>query len=274
MAEAWGRGSVFGVMPLADGRVYCYAAAPAEPGDRARGDGGELADLVRRFGGWHEPIPSLLARATPGDVLRHDVAELAGPLSSFHQGRVALLGDAAHPMTPNLGQGACQALEDAVVLARLLPAAAGSAGGGPSRADSVEAALAAYSAARMDRTRYVVRWSRRAGAMTTWTSPVAVALRDGLAATMGRLNPGAALRGLDKIYDWQPPALAVDRESGDAIGLRTGPAGDRVGSRMAGRSRTPAPADRRRGIHLLRGRQGESGLVRRPRRELAVPFRI
>ncbi len=204
MAETWGRGAVFGVMPLADGRVYCYAAAPAEPGERGRGDGGELAELVRRFGGWHEPIPSLLASATPGDVLRHDVAELARPLPSFHQGRVALLGDAAHPMTPNLGQGACQALEDAVVLSRLM--SAGSAGGGPSSADSVQAALAAYSAARTERTRYVVRWSRRAAAMTTWSSPVAVALRDGLAAVMGKLSPGAAMRGLDKIYDWQPPA--------------------------------------------------------------------
>ena len=200
MAETWGRGAVFGVMPLADGRVYCYAAAPAEPGERARGDGGELAELVRRFGRWHEPIPSLLASATPGDVLRHDVAELAGPLASFHQGRVALLGDAAHPMTPNLGQGACQALEDAVVLSRLVSASASPASG-------VEAALAAYSAARMERTRYVVQWSHRAGAMTTWTSPMAVALRDGLAAVMGKLNPGAALRGLDKIYDWRPPSL-------------------------------------------------------------------
>ncbi|MCW2932579.1 MAG: FAD-binding monooxygenase [Actinomycetia bacterium] len=203
MAETWGRGTVFGVMPLADERVYCYAAAPAEPGERARGDGGELAELVRRFGRWHEPIPSLLASAIPGDVLRHDVAELARPLESFHQGRVALLGDAAHPMTPNLGQGACQALEDAVVLARRMSAA----GGGPAPADSVEAGLAAYSAARTERTRYVVRWSRRAGAMTTWTSPVAVAFRDGLVTVMGKLNPGAALRGLDKIYDWQPPAL-------------------------------------------------------------------
>ena len=117
MAESWGRGTVFGVMPLADGRVYCYAAAPAPPGQRAADN--ELAELVRLFGRWHEPIPALLASVAPGDVLRHDVAELAGPLPSFHRGRVALLGDAAHPMTPNLGQGACQALEDAAVIARL-----------------------------------------------------------------------------------------------------------------------------------------------------------
>ena len=114
---------------------------------------------------------------------------------------MALLGDAAHPMTPNLGQGACQALEDAVVLSRLMS----SVSGGPSAADSVQAALAAYSAARTERTRYVVRWSRRAGKMTTWKSPVAVAFRDGLTVVMGKLSPGAALRGLDKIYDWQPP---------------------------------------------------------------------
>ena len=55
MAESWGRGTVFGVMPLSDGRVYCYAAAPADPGARA---GDELAELVRLFGRWHEPIPA------------------------------------------------------------------------------------------------------------------------------------------------------------------------------------------------------------------------
>src|SRR5580692_11663143 len=120
MAESWERGTVFGVMPLSDGRVYCYAAAPAEPGARA---GDELAELVQRFGTWHEPIPRLLAAGRPQDVLRHDVAELAAPLPYFHRGRTALLGDAAHPMTPNLGQGACQALEDAAVISRLATAA-------------------------------------------------------------------------------------------------------------------------------------------------------
>jgi 2-polyprenyl-6-methoxyphenol hydroxylase-like FAD-dependent oxidoreductase len=194
MAESWGRGTVFGVMPLSGGRVYCYAAAPADPGARA---GDELAELVRLFGRWHEPIPQLLALAGPQDVLRHDVAELAAPLPSFHRGRVALLGDAAHPMTPNLGQGACQALEDAAVISRL------AAGTEP---DTVTGMLARYTAARLPRTTDVVRWSRRAATMTTWASPPAVTLRNTAARLTGKLAPGAALRGLTPIYRWQPPA--------------------------------------------------------------------
>jgi 2-polyprenyl-6-methoxyphenol hydroxylase-like FAD-dependent oxidoreductase len=193
MGETWGRGTVFGVMPLSDGRVYCYAAAPAPAGVHA---GDELAELVRRFGGWHDPIPALLAGAAPAAVLRHDVAELASPLPSFHSGRVVLLGDAAHPMTPNLGQGACQALEDAVVLSRL--AAAGG--------DEIPAAVAAYTSARLPRTTQVVRWSRRAATMTTWTARPAVAARDVIVRVVGKVAPGALLGGLGPIYDWRPPA--------------------------------------------------------------------
>ena len=202
MAESWGRGTVFGVMPLSDGRVYCYAAAPADPGARA---GDELAELVRLFGRWHEPIPGLLAITRPQDVLRHDVAELAAPLPSFHRGRAALLGDAAHPMTPNLGQGACQALEDAAVISWL------AAGTGP---DAVTGMLARYTAARLPRTTDVVRWSRRAATMTTWASPPAVAFRNTVARLTGRLAPGAALRGLAAIYGWQPPAAARPGDAG------------------------------------------------------------
>jgi 2-polyprenyl-6-methoxyphenol hydroxylase-like FAD-dependent oxidoreductase len=194
MAESWGRGTVFGVMPFSDGRVYCYAAAPAATGARA---GDELDGLVRLFGTWHEPIPQLLAAARRQDVLRHDVAELAAPLPAFHHGRTVLLGDAAHPMTPNLGQGACQALEDAAVLTRL---AAGT------RPDAVPAMLARYTAARLPRTTDVVRWSRRAAAMATWASPPAVTTRNTLIRLTGKLAPGAALRSLTPIYSWQPPA--------------------------------------------------------------------
>jgi 2-polyprenyl-6-methoxyphenol hydroxylase-like FAD-dependent oxidoreductase len=196
MAESWGRGMVFGVMPLSDGRVYCYAAATAAPGGRSAD---ELAELVRLFGSWHQPIPELLAAARPEGVLRRDVAELAAPLPSFHRGRVALLGDAAHPMTPNLGQGACQALEDAAVISRLAAAA---------EPGAVPAILAGYTAARLPRTTDVVRLSRRAATMATWSAPLAVALRDTLMRLTGTLAPGAALRTLAPVYGWQPPSAA------------------------------------------------------------------
>src|SRR3984957_8391954 len=67
MAESWGRGAIFGVMPLSDGRVYCYAAAPADPGASA---GDELAELAAGFGNWHEPIPELLPAGMPAGMFR------------------------------------------------------------------------------------------------------------------------------------------------------------------------------------------------------------
>ena len=118
----------------------------------------------------------------------------AAPPPAFHHGRVALLGDAVHPMTPNLGQGGCQAVEDAVVLAH---EAAPNA--------PLATALAAYTRQRLPRTMDVVRRSGRIGRLTTWRSRPACALRAALIAATARLAPDLALRGLDGIADWRPP---------------------------------------------------------------------
>jgi 2-polyprenyl-6-methoxyphenol hydroxylase-like FAD-dependent oxidoreductase len=100
-------------------------------------------------------------------------------------------------MTPNLGQGACQALEDAAVISGL------AAGTEP---EAVAAMLNSYTAARLPRTTDVVRMSRRAATMTTWTSPPAVAIRNTATRLIGKLAPEAALRSLTPLYGWQPPA--------------------------------------------------------------------
>src|SRR6266705_3030759 len=73
-AETWGRGEVFGVLPLADGQVYCYASAPAPPGVR---HDDEAAELKRRFGRWHDPIPGLIGAISPDRVLHDDVYWIA-----------------------------------------------------------------------------------------------------------------------------------------------------------------------------------------------------
>ncbi|MET9954259.1 FAD-dependent monooxygenase [Streptomyces sp. NPDC006339] len=187
----WGRGAEFGHIAFTDGRAEWHAVLNAPAGVR---HADPLAVLRRRFAGWHDPIPELLAATRAEDVLHHDVAELATPLPSFVSGRVALLGDAAHAMTPNLGQGACQALEDAVVLAAELD-----------RTDDVDidAALARYDAVRRPRTTAVAAAARRAGRMGQQLShPLAVPLRN----TLLRLAPsGAAVRAILRHAAWTPP---------------------------------------------------------------------
>lgn len=192
--ETWGRGTLWGTQPLADGSVYAYAAATVPPGQRS--PDGELAELRRLFGGWHAPVPAILDAAAPERILRNDVYRAAGPLPALHRGRVALLGDAAHAMPPNLGQGGNQAVEDGVVLAHHAAALSGS---------GVGEALAAYTADRLPRTTEVVRRSVRVARLVTVTSRAGCLLRDGAMTAVNRIAPHLALRALDGIADWSPP---------------------------------------------------------------------
>ncbi len=192
VGETWGPGAAVGVVPLADGRLYLYAAAHVPPGERAA-DSDERAELLRRFGQWFDPIPRLLASADSEQVLRHDVWELVRPLREFNRGRVALVGDAAHAMTPFQGQGACQAIEDAVVLAAELDRA------------QDRASLAGYSAARVPRTTTVASRSRRVAGLIAWRSTPAVALRDALMRCGGLLPEKLVVRAAAPMLDWAPP---------------------------------------------------------------------
>ncbi|MFF7167399.1 FAD-dependent monooxygenase [Streptomyces sp. NPDC008086] len=187
-AATWGRGERFGYTALPGGRMYCFATASLPPG--AASAPSEHAELLRRFGSWPDPIPALLAAVRPDRVLRHDLYDLP-PLPSFAHGRVALLGDAAHAMTPNLGQGACQALEDAVTLAHCFD-----------DTPDITAALASYDLQRRPRTRAVARRSARLGTVGQLSWPPAVLLRD----TAARLTPTrATLRSMTPILGWTPP---------------------------------------------------------------------
>jgi len=114
--ETWGRARKFGITPQEPGRTNWYAALAAPEG-YAPADG--IAELRRLFGAWHQPIGEILDRISPAEVLRHDL-HYSSPLPAYSVGTVVLLGDAAHAMTPDLGQGACQALIDGVVLAECL----------------------------------------------------------------------------------------------------------------------------------------------------------
>lgn len=182
--ETWGRGRIWGTHPLKDGRVYAYAAAVAPAGGHAAD---ERAELLHRYGDWHDPVPAVLAAARPEDVLRHDVHHIAEPLPAYHGGRVALVGDAAHAMPPTLGQGGNQAIEDAIVLAH--------------HHDD----LAAYTAARLPRTTAVARRAVKVARLNLMTGRAGVAVRDAAIAVLSKAGPALFLRSFDDIADWRPP---------------------------------------------------------------------
>jgi len=198
-AVTWGRGEEFGTMPLGGGHVYWWAAVTAPAGWRAPG-GDEMAAVRARFAGWHDPIAGVLAATDPDAVVRTDLDHLATPLATFVRGPVALVGDAAHAMTPNLGQGACQSIEDAVVLAAVL--------GRTEEDDDVASALAAYDRERRPRAQAVARAAALMGRFGQGLShPVAVAARNGV---MRLVPPAVGLRSMSRWARWDAPVVPDD----------------------------------------------------------------
>ena len=149
----------FLVFPVRAGQLLNYVGfVPSDTSVRESwSERGDPAALAEHFAGWDPVIGEVIAAISGpgGSGFRWGMYDRA-PLPRWSHGRLTLLGDAAHPMLPHLGQGVNQALEDAVALATLLAASAGSAG--------VPRALAAYEKLRRDRTARVQFGSRRNGA--------------------------------------------------------------------------------------------------------------
>jgi 2-polyprenyl-6-methoxyphenol hydroxylase-like FAD-dependent oxidoreductase len=174
----------FGLLPLPGDRLYWFLTADAEPDVRYDD---ELAEVRRRVAGWHAPIGAVLDATKPDAVLHHDITVL-DPLPGFVHGRVALLGDAAHAQTPDLGQGACQAIEDAAVLAAALAPG------------DVAAGLAGYDRARRPRTQAIARAGRKQAELT--------AHHFGLAVFAARHAPAALWRRQTARWTrWTAPTL-------------------------------------------------------------------
>lgn len=118
MREMWGRGKRFGIAPIGGGRIYCFAVANA-PRGRADPPDGRVERFRERFEEFGGQVPQVLAALRePDELIHNDLEELAE--GAWHDGRIGLIGDAAHAMTPNMGQGAAMALEDSAVLVELL----------------------------------------------------------------------------------------------------------------------------------------------------------
>lgn len=163
--ETWGRGALFGITPRFDGKLNFFGAA------RAAGGTTTVDDFFTRFAGWHHDVRAVLDRVDPDAILHHDLFQ-SPPLPKYTSGRVALVGDAAHTMTPHLGRGAGEALVDAVTLAELLVDL------------PIDDALARYDRIRRRHGVRMVRASAAVGALAL--ADRGASIRDGLFGLLGR----------------------------------------------------------------------------------------
>ena len=186
-SESWGRGSRFGIVRVDKERVYWFATANAPAGISLTA--AERKSFLRqRFRGWHHPVELLLESTPAEEILQNDIYDLK-PMGRWGEGRVILLGDAAHPTTPNMGQGACMAIESSLVLARCL-----------SQEGDLPRALRRYETARMSRTAWITDQSWKIGRIGQWENPLACGVRDFLL----RITPaGVTRKALEKAAGYE-----------------------------------------------------------------------
>lgn len=183
-SETWGKGHRFGILNTGHGRFTWYATANV-PSHHLDAPCGRKRELQQMFAGWHEPISDFLDATEEDKILKHGARDCA-PLRRWGRGMVTLLGDAAHPCTPNLGQGGCMALEDALVLAKCVE-----------REPTLIGALRLYESLRQQRTRHIQGRSLLMGRIGQWQNPLVVTGR----RVVTRMLPARLFeRNLRRVY--------------------------------------------------------------------------
>ena len=190
---AMGRGAQVGYFPMTQERIYWFTTKNTPPEGRQSSESSktEVMSIVEN---WADPFPYLIDSTPAETIIRSDISDYLPTTSVWGEHCVTLLGDAAHATTPNIGQGACMAVEDAVSLAAYLK-----------DASDIPAALRAYERDRTVRTKPIVEQSQRIGEMIQIENPLLTALRD----TILRFTPSRFISSQQiEIFSHDSPSLA------------------------------------------------------------------
>ena len=193
VTESWARGQRFGIAPVEAQRTYWYASENAPRGWSVP-PGARKKHLLQLFRGWHPPVVETIEATDEEAILLHEIADRP-PLRRWHSHRVAVLGDAAHLMTPNLGQGAAMALEDAAVLADCI-----------ARFDATTEALANYQRLRKARADSISWRSHQLGNVIQLGNPLLWRIRN---AALRGTPDWVGARSLSGIFNFRVESAGV-----------------------------------------------------------------
>ncbi|MBO3076048.1 FAD-dependent monooxygenase [Mammaliicoccus vitulinus] len=183
--EYWGHKGRFGIVPLKDNELYWFCTMNAKEND-LQFKSFEKPHLQAYFNQFPNEVRKVLDAQEETGILQHDMYDLV-PLKSFVSGRVVLLGDAAHATTPNMGQGAGQAIEDAVTLTNLI-----------SDRD-IESALTRYDKIRTKHTKKVILKSRKIGKSAQTSSTLKIKIRNKMLKKLSSKSLSRKVRFLQKV---------------------------------------------------------------------------
>jgi 2-polyprenyl-6-methoxyphenol hydroxylase-like FAD-dependent oxidoreductase len=178
--EAWGKGKRFGFVKIASGKVYWFAVANENLVK------GNETNLLSLFNDFHSDIQEIVSATPMSNVIFSKLTDLK-PIMKWHQDKVCLIGDAAHATTPNLGQGACQAVEDAYTLAQLYK-----------RDSPIEHVFKEYEVLRIKKAHKIVNTSWTLGKVAHVENAFGVWLRNSL---LRALPQKANTKQLDSIFN-------------------------------------------------------------------------
>jgi len=164
--ETWGSKGRFGYVPIGNNKVYWFACKNAPIKDEMMSLF-RISDLVDNFKSYTYPIPEILKDTSDADLILSDIVDLK-PISQYAFNRILLLGDAAHATTPNLGQGACMAMEDALFVAEEINR----------QPKNIVNAFKSFEQKRVPRAHYIVNTSFRLGKLAQWENPVLTKFRN------------------------------------------------------------------------------------------------
>lgn len=171
-AELWGQGDRFGYFDVGSGRFSFYAFDNMDAGGNDDSEGGALNALRSRFSSYASPVPAILEALASQPIYRDDIYDRPPLGREWGRGRVTLIGDAAHPVQPNIGQGGCMAIEDAFELVKCLSKSV--------KKDSVPSLLRQFEVSRCDRVARVFTTSRQVGQLGQTEGAIACYIRNWL----------------------------------------------------------------------------------------------